>query len=105
MEFLVRVCMRLAEFFASFSKTPWSCFETMGIVDGKQVMFTMRWNSTFVKALRDQGFAAETEEEIIHMFWILTKIEGGGALTDKTHADAVNDMVGVDVESGNRLVQ
>jgi hypothetical protein len=53
---------------------PWAMFEVIGIDEG-QVKIHMSWNPTFIKYIQALGFAAETEEDTVQLFFRASQMQ------------------------------
>lgn len=62
----------LKEFLRKRSKKPWAAFETSGPDAEGRLEFTMSWNNSFVNRLKSVGYEADSEEEMVQMFFIST---------------------------------
>lgn len=51
------------------SKEPFGAYFTSGIKDG-QAPIQFIWNKAFIDNIREAGYACETEEETVEMFYI-----------------------------------
>jgi hypothetical protein len=69
-----RFLIWLQERFMSYSKTPWSCFETDGMSDDGRIGWSMRWNQAFIKHLQSKGFQGITDEETVQQFFMMSQM-------------------------------
>jgi len=64
----------LKEKMSQGSPEPWACFETTGVDDNGRIEFAMSWNKAFVQNLKKQGYTATTDEELVQLFFISTRM-------------------------------
>lgn len=57
-----------------FSKKPWASFETGGPTDEGRIAFTISWNDAFIDVLKKAGYEADTEEEMVQLFYLSTQM-------------------------------
>ena len=77
--------VKVQEWFARRSKTPWAAFETNGPTNGI-LEFSISWNDAFVKMLKLQGFPGGNDEEVVQMFFLSTRVLPENLITE----DVVN---------------
>jgi hypothetical protein len=81
--------VRTKEFFAKKSKTPWAVFETAGPSPDGILEFSISWNNAFVEKLKKQGYEGANDEEIVHIFFLSTRVLPENLLNDVAD-DSVN---------------
>ena len=57
---------------------PWAMFEIQGFNDDGQIKVHFNWNSSFIDSIRQMGYNEETEEEMVQMFFFVTKMAPTG---------------------------
>ena len=62
----------IQELLKSRSKKPWASFETSGPSADGQLQFSISWNKSFIKVLKDAGYEGQNEEELVQLFFIST---------------------------------
>lgn len=75
---------RLKEFFSKRSKQPWAAFETEGPSRDGILEFSISWNPAFVNNLKKLGYMGDTDEEIVQLFFLSTRVLPENLLTDTT---------------------
>ncbi len=91
----------LKEKLSSRSKKPWACFETTGVSEDGRVEFSIAWNAAFIENLKQRGFSAATEEEMVQMFFLSARMlpedlakeieEAGDAVNPEATPNLTND--------------
>jgi hypothetical protein len=66
--------IRIKEWCARKSSTAWACFETGGIEDDGRLEFSVSWNKAFANNLRSKGYDGATEEEMVNLFFLSTRM-------------------------------
>lgn len=69
-----KLLISLQEKISTASKKPWACFETTGPNEEGRLPFTVSYNKAFVNNLKAQGYEGMTDEEIVQMFFISTRM-------------------------------
>jgi hypothetical protein len=64
----------LQEKIMSFSKHPWSAFETNGMDKDGRIGWSMRWNQAFIKHLNAAGFQGLSDEETVQQFFMMSQM-------------------------------
>ena len=64
------------------SDEPWADFETTFTDDGR-VKVKMDWNKPFINLLKEQGFKANNEEELVSLYFASLVREAGQELTEE----------------------
>lgn len=82
--------LKIKEWVAGFSSKPWACFETPGASSDGILEFSMAWNDAFVNLLRNQGYTGMSEEEIVQLFFLSTRVLPENLVTDLQDDDTVN---------------
>lgn len=57
---------------------PWAMFEIQGFNDDGQIKVHFNWNKSFIDSIRQMGYNEETEEEMVQMFFFVTKMAPTG---------------------------
>ena len=57
---------------------PWAMFEIQGFNDDGQIKVHFNWNQPFIESIRQMGYNEETEEEMVQMFFFVTKMAPTG---------------------------
>lgn len=66
--------VKFKEFFAKRSSKPWACFETDGPSADGRLEFSISWNTAFVEKLKQLGYTGGNEEELVHLFFLSTRV-------------------------------
>lgn len=66
--------IKISTFFSKMSKKPWACFETPGAKASGILEFSISWNDAFIEKLKEQGYVADSEEEMVQMFFLSTRV-------------------------------
>lgn len=82
--------IRLKEKLVARSSKPWACFETTGPSADGRIAFSISWNMEFIKQLRAAGFEGDTEEAMVQMFFVSSRMIPEEILTDIGDDDTIN---------------
>lgn len=66
--------VKLKEWFSKWSKKPWAAFETAGPSRDGILEFSISWNPAFVSNLRQLGYDGNTDEEVVQLFFLSTRV-------------------------------
>lgn len=55
-------------------ETPWANFEIVGFEDDGRVKVMFHWNQPFIKKVKKLGFEAETDEDIVQLFFYASQL-------------------------------
>lgn len=80
----------IKEWLAKGSKKPWAAFETAGPNQDGIMEFSISWNAAFVNKLRHLGFTGGNDEELVHMFFLSTRVLPEGILRSEASDESVN---------------
>lgn len=85
--------------FREQSVEPWASFEVVGFGENGQIKVEFAWNDSFITKLRGMGYDAETEDEIVQLFFYMSQMRpvslGESHMVDPTtEDDLVRDKTG-----------
>lgn len=74
---MVKILNKLQEWLYAKSKKPWAVFEIDGFDEGR-IKVNFRWNRAFILKVNSLGFAGETEEETVMLFYYMSQMTPNG---------------------------